>query len=84
MSSEKNSKRYRFYLAFNNISFVMVLFLPFIVGSIYVVIDSPYGCDPQNTVLTWILIFTMNILNLKQTLEIFEKNSMFKEDSDES
>jgi len=84
MSSEKNSKRYRFYLAFNNMSFVMVFVLPCIVASIYVVIDSPYGCDPQNTVLTWILIFSMNLVNIKQSLEIFEKNKLFKEDKDES
>jgi hypothetical protein len=84
MSSEKNSRRYKFYLAFNNISLGAVFLLPLIVASIYITTDSPYGCDQTNTVLTWILIFTMNAVNFKQTLEIFEKNNLLKDDKDES
>ena len=84
MSSEKNSKKYRFYLAFNNFSFGAVFLVPLIVGSIYTMSDNPYGCDQANTLLTWILIFSMNLVNFKQTMEILQRNNLLKEDKDES
>jgi len=84
MNNEKNSGRYKFYLTFNNISLGMVFILPLIVVSIYTITPEPYGCDQANTILTWMLIFAMNVLNLKQTLEILGKNDLLKEDEDES
>ena len=82
MSDFKNSSNSDFYMNFNLMSTWLVLLLPFILLSIYFIIDTePDICDSVNGFLAFFTIFALVILNMKQTSEIIYEEEKSNEES---